>query len=518
MFESSEPTSSSSVIVVNNTPTNIIPNSPVVVETAISALNEAIVEAIDNHNSFNNGTHLNMLSSYYYCSNFLDFKHHFNQNFNVSGYSLMPTSQSSSMATSSTQPSSSISTTTKPHALIIDLPKPLHQNDLDLVNEASEHNEFDDFSNYKNFNSNKTLETPSAKTTVTQSPPNLFNSHQTTLEPLRGGPKLKKKRPNFNLKRLSSSVSQKKSTSLSKVKSILFKTYRNVVARNRLRYTRCNSRSFKSSSLSPTSPSSSSSSTSSCSNSPELVSSDFECHKKTSFMTSAYKNFKKIRNRLLKCNTKELRNELGEESEDEDLPTSSSEQQECYSEVQTSTSVTGSSNITTLSTQTTTASSHYQPTDSYNSTHEFSQQSYVSSQLVQVQQQFGYDVEMMPYQQFPLDDEQSTLNQTFPQSPFTQETPIHQTQLPPQQPPSADNSTIQQCQVKQDLLKLSYDKFKQFRLNEKLLQQTVLIRNAIKMLQYDIQFQQEQEQIIIQQQQITQQNTIDSSYVLPKIS
>ena len=48
---------------------------------------------------------------------------------------------------------------------------------------------------------------------------------------------------------------------------------------------------------------------------------------------------------------------------------------------------------------------------------------------------------------------------------------------------------------------MSYDKFKQFRLNEKLLQQTVLIRNAIKMLQYDIQFQQEQEQQQQQQQQ-----------------
>lgn len=50
----------------------------------------------------------------------------------------------------------------------------------------------------------------------------------------------------------------------------------------------------------------------------------------------------------------------------------------------------------------------------------------------------------------------------------------------------------------QDLLKMSYDKFKQFRLNEKLLQQTVLIRNAIKMLQYELHYQHEQE---IQQQQ-----------------
>ena len=64
-----------------------------------------------------------------------------------------------------------------------------------------------------------------------------------------------------------------------------------------------------------------------------------------------------------------------------------------------------------------------------------------------------------------------------------------------------DPSLIQQSQIKQDLLKLSYEKFKQFRLNEKLLQQTVLIRNAIKLLQYDIQFQQEQEQILLQQQQ-----------------
>ena len=53
---------------------------------------------------------------------------------------------------------------------------------------------------------------------------------------------------------------------------------------------------------------------------------------------------------------------------------------------------------------------------------------------------------------------------------------------------------------------MSYDKFKQFRLNEKLLQQTVLIRNAIKMLQYDIQFQQEQEQQMLIQQQQAQQH------------
>lgn len=53
-----------------------------------------------------------------------------------------------------------------------------------------------------------------------------------------------------------------------------------------------------------------------------------------------------------------------------------------------------------------------------------------------------------------------------------------------------------------DLLKLSYDKFKQFRLNEKLLQQTVLIRNAIKLLQYELQYQHEQE---IQQQYLYQQ-------------
>lgn len=63
--------------------------------------------------------------------------------------------------------------------------------------------------------------------------------------------------------------------------------------------------------------------------------------------------------------------------------------------------------------------------------------------------------------------------------------------------------------IRQDLLKLSYDKFKQFRLNEKLLQQTVLIRNAIKLLQYELQYQQDQElqqQYIIQQQQQQQQH------------
>lgn len=60
-----------------------------------------------------------------------------------------------------------------------------------------------------------------------------------------------------------------------------------------------------------------------------------------------------------------------------------------------------------------------------------------------------------------------------------------------------------------DLLKLSYDKFKQFRLNEKLLQQTVLIRNAIKLLQYELQYQHEQEiqqQYLYQQQQHHQQH------------
>jgi hypothetical protein len=48
--------------------------------------------------------------------------------------------------------------------------------------------------------------------------------------------------------------------------------------------------------------------------------------------------------------------------------------------------------------------------------------------------------------------------------------------------------------IKQDLLKLSYDKFKLFRLNEKLLKQTVLTRNAIKLLQVEIQQQQQQQQ------------------------
>jgi hypothetical protein len=93
------------------------------------------------------------------------------------------------------------------------------------------------------------------------------------------------------------------------------------------------------------------------------------------------------------------------------------------------------------------------------------------------QQQFIYDIEMMPqHQQFFIDDNRSSIYSFV----------------------SNCNNT---SQIKQDLLKLSYDKFKQFRLNEKLLQQTVLIRNAIKMLQCDIKFQQEQEQIFLQQQQ-----------------
>ena len=506
MFESSEPQSKSSVIVVNNTPTvtNLISNGPVVVDTTISALNEAIVEAIDNHNTYNNGTHLNMLSSYYYCSNFLDFKHHFNQNFNLSGYSLMPTSQSSSsMATSSTQPSSSLSTNSKSQALIIDLPKPLHQKDL-VNNNGLFNSEINNFSNYK-ISTKSICETESSTDTVISS--------QSNQELTLNKSKSKKKRPSFNIKRITSSVSAKKPTNLNKVKSILFKTYRNVVARNRLRYNRYNNRSFKSSSLSPTSPSSSSSSTSSCSNSPELVSSDFEYHKKTSFKTNAYKKFKKIRNRLLKCNTKELRNETDEESEEENSSTCILEQNcspQVYNEETNATIDSETPNIITLSTQTTSNTSHYQSTDSYTASNEFPQQSYGSSHLVQIQQQFGYDVEMMPYQQqFPLEDEQQpTLNQNFSTSSFT---PNHQAQQQSQPTPNNDNSTIQQSQVKQDLLKLSYDKFKQFRLNEKLLQQTVLIRNAIKMLQYDIQFQQEQEQILMQQHQMNQQNTIDSS-------
>jgi hypothetical protein len=52
----------------------------------------------------------------------------------------------------------------------------------------------------------------------------------------------------------------------------------------------------------------------------------------------------------------------------------------------------------------------------------------------------------------------------------------------------------QNSRFKQDLLKLSYDKFKLFRLNEKLLKQTVLTRNAIKLLQVEIQQQQHQQQ------------------------
>lgn len=63
--------------------------------------------------------------------------------------------------------------------------------------------------------------------------------------------------------------------------------------------------------------------------------------------------------------------------------------------------------------------------------------------------------------------------------------------------------------LKHDLLKMSYDKFKQFRQNEKLLRQTVLIRNAIKLLQIEMQQQQQhqhhQSQIQQHQHQFHQQ-------------
>jgi hypothetical protein len=98
-----------------------------------------------------------------------------------------------------------------------------------------------------------------------------------------------------------------------------------------------------------------------------------------------------------------------------------------------------------------------------------------------VQQQFVYDIEMIP-----------NSNHNF----FIQESrnSVYSTII-------ADSSISSlNSQLKHDLLKLSYEKFKQFRLNEKLLHQTVLIRNAIKLLQLDLQFQQEQEQVINQQQ------------------
>lgn len=109
-----------------------------------------------------------------------------------------------------------------------------------------------------------------------------------------------------------------------------------------------------------------------------------------------------------------------------------------------------------------------------------------------VQQQFIYDIEMIPHssQNFFIQDNRNTIYSTI----------IADTSI------SSLNS-----QLKQDLLKLSYEKFKQFRLNEKLLHQTVLIRNAIKLLQFDLQCQQEQEQLIQQHNQIIKyDNSINS--------
>lgn len=71
---------------------------------------------------------------------------------------------------------------------------------------------------------------------------------------------------------------------------------------------------------------------------------------------------------------------------------------------------------------------------------------------------------------------------------------------------------------KHDLLRISYDKFKMYRLNEKLLGQTVLIRNAIKLLQFDLQLEQEQQQqqfLYQQQQQILDyENSINNGYLV----
>ena len=111
-------------------------------------------------------------------------------------------------------------------------------------------------------------------------------------------------------------------------------------------------------------------------------------------------------------------------------------------------------------------------------------------------QQFIYDIEMMPQQVHQQNHQQQLLQPNLNQLLIDESRSSSIYSL------FNAATTNNNNQIKQDLLKLSYDKFKQFRLNEKLLQQTVLIRNAIKMLQYDIQFQQEQEQqIIIQQQQ-----------------
>lgn len=602
MFEATnEQQSKSSVIVVSNsapTATSLIAaaaNGPVAVavDGAISALNEALVDAIDqnlhhiNHHHHVGGSHINVLqASYYYCTNLLDFKSHFNQTITnlSSGYIMHPPTTTSATTTAAagfpTQPSSITnnndkSTTSTP-----------------LTNTANSTQALLTSTKQTLVNSNAEAYTTDKSDTTEAQPLSPLPDHGPTKKQSRS--KLRNRILRHSKRLLnSSSVSHKpqnnKLTNLNRVKNLIFKTYRSLVntsnqtspsslvghRNNRLRYSRLSRHNnFKSSSLSPTSPSSSNSSSSSCSNSPDLTNqtpSQQQPMTTTSKPTSSfkasstYKRFRKIRNQLLKCNVKELVNEdepplsstdhsnhsnqletpitndCNEFEGNNNLYRSCQISQETVEAVNTETAVADSiepgqsytlatlplsSSSSSASSSSATASSSSSPCSSASHyTNNQAQQSadqisYGSNQTFannteqhnypqqQQQQSFVYDVEMLPSTQqtsFLLESAAEATNDE-PHNPSSfapnnnNSSPASFIGNSSSSAAQIDPSLIQQCQIKQDLLKLSYEKFKQFRLNEKLLQQTVLIRNAIKLLQYDIQFQQEQEQILLQQQ------------------
>jgi hypothetical protein len=492
MFETSseQPTQNSSVIVLSaNNNSSSSPNCPGVSQAQVpslvtsaasattalglqAAFSEALVDVIDTHS---HAAGLSMLSSYYYCTaNLIDFKHHYHQSHHHAYAQFMPTAHL------------------------------LHQQSSSSSSEMA----------------SDTVKAEVKQPDSTIEPKSALERLRSLAEPAK--PPTKKpaiyRLLRRNSKRLDSSHShtatnKTKLTGLSKLKALLFKTCRTVTARNRLRYQRPH-RYSKSASLSPTSPSSSSSSSSSsCSSSPELATLHLSTTATTtttkptnSIAISTYKRFKKIRNRLLKCNVTELINEEEDTVKtDEVAPAYRTIQlDETDTIIDTmhgddSTRKESESPLLSppqlITLQPTSAASHC---ETYPVSHE--QFTTVYHHHQQQHQQFSYDVDMLPPPS--LEAEEVLAANMIAESAF---------QVVVESP-----AAMQQCQIKQDLLKLSYEKFKQFRLNEKLLQQTVLIRNAIKMLQYDIQFQQEQEQILIQQQQkIThqqhQQHHIDSN-------
>lgn len=609
MFEATnEQQSKSSVIVVSNsapTATSLIAaaaNGPVAVSVdgAISALNEALVDAIDHnlhhinhHHHLNHhhhhvgGSHINVLqASYYYCTNLLDFKNHFNQTITnlSSGYIMHPPATTTIATTGlSTQPSSMTNNNTNNKSTT----------STSLTNTANNTQALLTSTKQTLDNTNAEAYTTDKSDTTEAQPLSPLPYHGPTKKQCRS--KLRNRILRHSKRLLnSSSVSHKpqnnKLTNLNRIKNLIFKTYRSLVntssqtsssslvghRNNRLRYSRLSRHNnFKSSSLSPTSPSSSNSSSSSCSNSPDLTNQTpaqqqplTTTSKPTSSFkaSSTYKRFRKIRNQLLKCNVKELVNEdeaptsstdhsnhnnqlatpitndSSEFEENNNLYQSCQISQETVEAVSTETadvdstdpsqsytletlplsssSASPSSATASSSSSPCSSSSQYtnnqaqQPTDqiSYSSNQSFTNnvdQHNYPQQLQQQQHSFVYDVEMLPstnQQTSSLIESAAEATNDEPHNPSSfapnsNSSPASFISTSSSSTAQIDPSLIQQSQIKQDLLKLSYEKFKQFRLNEKLLQQTVLIRNAIKLLQYDIQFQQEQEQILLQQQQ-----------------